>query len=298
MNNDMQLPINLVEFYITNVCNLTCQGCNRFNNYKFTGYQKWNDFKDVYSEWAKQIRPMDIGILGGEPLLNPDYMQWVSGVRQLWPKVRITTVTNGYQLNRVNGLYEFHLLNKKNTFLSIGIHNKKSKSLIMDNIKQFLVGPLTYKFNNKNIYQQYMTITDSNKVEIKVKYNWWFHQGALIKDPDSMKFTLHQSDIKRAHDICHSKTCHHFMNGKLYKCGAVALFPEFSKQHEMVLSPEDRELMLSYRPLEVTDSFEIKKEFIKNLSNAISQCRFCPEVYHGEQIYSEEKRVMFHKDIS
>jgi hypothetical protein len=112
-----------------------------------------------------------------------------------------------------------------------------------------------------------------------------------------MKFTLHQSDVEKAHDICHSKTCHHFMNGKLYKCGAVALFPEFSKQHEVVLSPEDQQLMLSYRPLEVADSFQTKKDFVKNLSNAIPQCRFCPEVYHGKQIYSEEKRVTVHKVV-
>jgi len=283
------IRLRLVEFYITNVCNLTCQGCNRFNNYKFSGYQKWDDYKDIYTTWSQQINPSAIGILGGEPLLNPDYMQWLLGIRQLWPRSSITTTTNGYQLNRVNGLYEFHLLNKKNTFLSIGIHNKKSKKLILDNIKKFLVGPLEYKFNSDNVYQQYMIIKDSNQVSVKVEYNWWFHQGALIQNPESSKFTLHTSDVKKAHDICHSKTCHHFMHGKLYKCGAVALFPEFAQQHEIVLSPEDQALMLGYQPLQVTDSLEVKKEFVKNLSNPIPQCRFCPEEYHGKQIFAEPK---------
>jgi len=296
MNNKLQ-NLKSVEFYITNVCNLACQGCNRFNNYKFTGFQRWSVLKDVYAQWADQLILNNISILGGEPLLNPEYMQWLQGLRDLWPNANIVTTTNGYRLTQVKGLYDHIVKNKKNTFLSVGIHNKKSRSMILSNIENFLVGPLEYNFNNENIYQQYMIITDSNGVKIKVEYNWWFHQGALIRDLESNRFTLHASDVKKAHDICHSKYCHHFMNGKLYKCGAVALFPEFAQQHPMTLSDEDHELMLSYRPLEITDSYEHKKQFINNLPDAIPQCRFCPEEYHGEQIYAEEKKVLFQQGI-
>lgn len=37
--------LDYMEFYITNVCNLTCTGCNRFNNYKFKGFQRWTEDK-------------------------------------------------------------------------------------------------------------------------------------------------------------------------------------------------------------------------------------------------------------
>ena len=37
--------LDYCEFYITNVCNLSCNGCNRFNNYKFRGFQRWEDSK-------------------------------------------------------------------------------------------------------------------------------------------------------------------------------------------------------------------------------------------------------------
>ena len=53
MNKKFQL--NYVEFYITNVCNLTCQGCNRFNSFKFKGWQKWEDYADTYKQWSEQI---------------------------------------------------------------------------------------------------------------------------------------------------------------------------------------------------------------------------------------------------
>jgi hypothetical protein len=142
-----------------------------------------------------------------------------------------------------------------------------------------------------------MIVTDANGVKLKIEYNWWFHQGALIKDPDTMKFTLHQSNVVKAHDICHSKYCYHFMNGKLYKCGAVALFPEFAKQYEVILSPADQELMTGYQPLTIDQTSQQKQEFINNLPNAIPQCRFCPEEYHGQQIFAKEKKVVFQRSV-
>jgi hypothetical protein len=281
--------LEYTEFYITNVCNLTCTGCNRFNNYKFKGFQRWADYKEEYTQWSKELQINTIGILGGEPLLNVDFMLWLQGIRELWPTTNIRVITNGFYLNKIVGLYDY-INSQKLTELWIGIHNKMHKEKILKNIENFLVGPLTYEFNKDNIYQQYMWVTDSNGVRLKVEYNWWFHQGAIVNTETGK--TLHNSDITKAHNICHSKTCHHLMNGKLYKCGAVALFPEFDKQHSLELSSEDRELMNSYRPLSVTDSREIKANFINNLKNSIPQCKFCPEEYHGDQIFALEKKML------
>ena len=82
------------------------------------------------------------------------------------------------------------------------------------------------------------------------------------------------------------------MNGKLHKCGAVALFPEFDRQFNLELSVEDRDLMNSYRPLSVTDTDEFKSTFIKNLNQPIPQCKFCPDAYRGDKIYAKEKKEL------
>lgn len=279
--------LNYVEFHITNVCNLTCTGCNRFNNYKFKGFQRWADHEAEYTQWSKELQFGSIGILGGEPLLNVDFMSWLKGIRQLWPATYTKVVTNGYYINQVKGLYDYIKSDRK-AELWVGIHNKMHKEKIIKNIENFLVAPLTYKFNNDNIYQQYMWITDANGVKLKVEYNWWFHQGAIVQTETGK--TLHNSDVEKAHAICHSKTCHHLMNGKLYKCGAVALFPEFDQQYNLELSNDDRTLMNSYLPLSVTDSNETKMTFLKNLENPIPQCKFCPEKYRGDQIFALEKK--------
>ena len=295
MSKPFRIPS--LEFYITNICNLTCDGCNRFNNYKFSGFERWKDHQNEYAEWAKILDCNFITILGGEPLLNPDFMQWAQGIKQLWPKSKLNITTNGYQLNKVKGFYDF-LLNHKNTItVSISLHNKMTKSLIVDEVKKFLKPPIKFEFDNETPYQEILNATDANGIQIVLRFAWWFHQGALIKDPNTMKFTLHQSDVTRAHDICHSKYCHHFMHGKLYKCGPVALFPEFDKQLTLNLSDQDRALMQNYQPLTIDDSHQHKQEFLNNLPDSIPQCRFCPEEYHGKQIYGEEKKVVFERSI-
>jgi len=282
-----KLHIPYAEFYIINVCNLACSGCNRFNDYNFTGYQRWSDYADVYKQWAKQVDIGSIGILGGEPLLNPTFLEWVQGINQLWPGKKLRIISNGFRLDRHADLYPV-LEQHRNIELWVGIHNKQHKSEIIQKVRDFGQAPHTVTFNTDNPYQQYMTITDARGVRIKIEYNWWFHQGAIIKQDGAL--TLHQSDVAKAHDICHMKTCHHFIRGELYKCGVAAVLPEFDQQHPLTLSTADRELMLSYRPLRITDDAVVKQQFVSNLDQPIDQCRFCPEQYNGDQIFAQQKK--------
>ena len=42
--DDPRTFIPNIEFYITNVCNIACPQCNRFNNWNFKGHQIWKDY--------------------------------------------------------------------------------------------------------------------------------------------------------------------------------------------------------------------------------------------------------------
>lgn len=285
--NANMLYLKYAEFYITNVCNLTCKGCNRFNSFNFKGFQRWEDYKDVYAQWARFLRLQTFGMLGGEPLLNPGIMSWLYGVTDLWPNSACLLTSNGFQLNKVKGLYDI-LQNRPQIQLSVGIHNKMHKKEIMSIINDFLVGPVTFTYDNSNKYQQKLFVRDSNNVKIKVEYNWWFHQGAIVPNQEG-RLTLHNSNPEKAHSICHSAECHHFSHGRLYKCGASELFAEFDKQIGLELSSEDRELINNVPSISVDDSFELQKLYIDNIKNPIPQCKFCPEVYNGDQIFALKK---------
>jgi organic radical activating enzyme len=81
--DDPRSLVSNIEFYITNVCNLNCVNCNRFNNHDFSGYQKWSDYKEIYAQWSRHIRLQRVTILGGEPLLNPTILDWIDGINEL-----------------------------------------------------------------------------------------------------------------------------------------------------------------------------------------------------------------------
>ena len=282
------IPVNLpvVEFYITNVCNLTCKHCNRFNNYVFRGWQRWQDHASDYAAWSKLLGFDRITILGGEPLLNPTVLEWCSGIRALWPTSSIQLVSNGYHINRVAGLRE--VLRKNNILLCVTVHDLDKQQFLYEEIDRFLGGAC-----KKNQNAQYGDIHFNSAA---LPTGVWLQPGyrfvdSSICETSTGELSLHNSDPVMAHQNCsfvQNKT-YHFIRGKLYKCGPVALLPEFDQQYPLAISQKDRALLNSYRPYSTEDFVQRQEEILYEIQQPIAQCRFCPEAYQTHQIQAEPK---------
>jgi organic radical activating enzyme len=155
----------ILEVYITNVCNLSCRGCNRYNNYNFKGHQLWDDYADDFELWATKIDADLISIIGGEPTLNPDLEKWCINLRRLWPNTEIMIASNGtYFRPEFNYFYD-----KYRVGFSITLHNTDTAEDIMNNwiknaqISTFLPGFIFYQSNviDKN---GHFTVYDSDKM--------------------------------------------------------------------------------------------------------------------------------------
>jgi organic radical activating enzyme len=290
---DPRTLIGYVEFYITNVCNLNCHNCNRFNNYHLRGHQLWQDHAAVYAEWAKHVRFQKVTILGGEPLLNPSLLDWVKGINQLWNKA-VQIQTNGTRINKVPGLYEVLLqsgidprLPWVRNWIGISMHNEADRDRLYEEIHKFLQPPIRMvkkhdaeNHNNSVTMGAAQAFIDKNNVRIPV-WDYDSFYTAAITFNESGRHTLHNSDVKLAHDNCGfvRYKCYHFIGGALYKCGPVALFPEFDKQFNLDISDQDRELLNSYRPLEVSQFADRGQQFLATIDDPIPQCKFCPSNY-------------------
>jgi len=130
--------LDYVEFYITNVCNLNCPNCNRCNNYNFSGHTYWMDYIQEHQKWSQILKPNTIGILGGEPMTNPDFLLWVKGIADLWPRSKIKIITNGTQLSRWSDLYTTLLEHKDRMILEVNCHNLDTKNNLYRSIMDFL----------------------------------------------------------------------------------------------------------------------------------------------------------------
>ena len=292
MTQQDRIHFNKIEFYITNVCNLNCERCNRFNNHHFTGWQRWSDYAEAYQKWSQYVDIEQIVILGGEPMLNPSIVEWVKGLNQIWPRA-VQVLTNGTRLNHVKGVYDLFLgdksaypeirdhyvkSNQMRNWLGVSWHNAFSLDELEKEIRQFLKGNINcVKGKSNNKFDADLVWTDSNDISVPVWIQDSFTDAAVQVGKNG--FELHNNDPEEAHANCGfaQNKNYHFIRGKLYKCGPVALFPEFDQQHRFAnISDEDRELINAYHPLAV-DEFEQRGcDFIDKIDQVIPQCRFCP----------------------
>lgn len=285
-----KITIPKVEFYITNVCNLTCEYCNRFNNFYFKGWQNWQDYRHIYQQWAQLLDIKQPVIMGGEPLLNPTVCDWAEQISLLFNNA-VQIVSNGTRINYVPKLYETML--RCRVWISITIHNIDEIEQIMEEVENFLTSPVKkiQGAENNKFGAPYCYI-DANNVSIPFYITNDFLQSAILKDSDG-NLTLHHSNPKHAHDICvfAQAKCYHFIGGKFYKCGPVALLPEFDRQFALKISDEDRVLLNSYQPLTLENFEYYSEEFFSKLDDPIDQCKFCPSYGGGGKIWPVRKNT-------
>jgi organic radical activating enzyme len=278
-----RILIDRLEFYITNVCNLTCSGCNRYNNYKFSGRWSWADAEPVLTQWAEKINIRHPVILGGEPLLNPDIVSWIKGVNRLWPDYSgVQVQSNGTRLDLVNGLYD--VLTNGN-WIGISLHSEEHKEPLFSRIRNFLKHPIQETEDlNHPIGSRYQFV-DANKKYIHVWNNDHFVQSNIIEKSNG-RFGLYNSNPDVAHENCTFRRFknYHMIRGRIYKCGPVALMPEFDDQYQFDLSDEDRVIMRGYQGLAVDEFDQRGQEFMDNIDSVVPQCKFCPESYDYKPI--------------
>lgn len=289
-----QIP-NKVDFYITNVCNLTCNNCNRFNNHDFKGWQRWSDYQQDYQRWGELVDLPAITIMGGEPFLNPDLRQWITGLNKIF-SIEVQILTNGTRFRQCKELYNDLLYVSPRTqaknHIGVSLHNINDWPDMRESIYEFLQAPITEfpRDHANNHWNSDWYFVDANGIKINVYISNSFGKSAIYKN-NYDRYTVHNNDPVLAYQNCSFARfkSYHFIKGKLYKCGPVALMPEFDQQHNFDISSQDRELLNSYVPL-TPDNFEqYHKVFFANLDQPIEQCKFCPTEFDAQTIYPLRK---------
>ena len=304
--DDPRVYVPNIEFYITNVCNIACTNCNRYNNYNFKGHQIWQDYESIYEAWSEKIRLQKITILGGEPLMNPSICDWIRGLNRIWKK-RVNLLTNGTRLNKVPGLYDAMVsyipasTNRggNSNWISLSVHNTNELDRYFEEIHKFLQGPITTWTGKHALNAQGGSATwgadyafeDRNGLHLHVWIYDSFYNSNIYTNPLG-NLTLHNSVPEKAHSECGMVKYknYHFIRGKLHKCGPVGLMPEFDQQHSLDISAEDRMLLNSYQPLSIDEFDQRGADFISRIDDVIPQCKFCPTKFTNQQLIAISKK--------
>jgi len=102
INETENKPIlNYIETNIVMHCNLNCRGCNHFaplysENEDMIDFDRWTKAVDRIAEMFEIKK---FGILGGEPLLHPRWLDFLRYLRNKLPNALLTFRTNGILSN-------------------------------------------------------------------------------------------------------------------------------------------------------------------------------------------------------
>lgn len=93
--------IKYFETHITEACNLKCRGCSHFSVFAKPKHKDIDEFRREFERLAEIEEFEVIRLMGGEPLLNPNYMEYLRIARELFPDTRVVLVTNGILAERL-----------------------------------------------------------------------------------------------------------------------------------------------------------------------------------------------------
>lgn len=282
----MKLESHTVEFYITNVCNLNCSGCNRFNNLNLIGHEEWDKHRESYKKFSNFVLPKTVNILGGEPLAHPEILKIIQDIRSFWPNHKsIKLITNGLLLNEHKGLGT--IIRNCNIKLDINVHNRKFRRRVLSNIEKLFDEKIKLQWLScKNgIGEATFQISNSN-IKHTLLLREYFFQNSLN---DPYELSPHESDPDLAWKACYSK-CPTLAEGKFFKCPISYCMPTAVKQRSDISLNDKQINLINSFPFILCDNIDqVKKEQWHDfLYKKISQCSLCPESFQTQKIIQKQ----------
>lgn len=275
----MNLPF--VETMITQACNIGCLGCTNYSDLRHSGFVPWQQGQRDIEAWLTRIKIDEFGIIGGEPLINPEWRQWLLGLRELLPQAQLRFTTNGLLLDRapdmINILQEVGNLVFK---ITVHVHDPRLESNIDEILRSFTWTPVTEHGIQR--------LLGPNRVRFQINRPTQFLKTYRNNYSDMMPW---DSDPEESFRICCQRTCPLLYQGRIYKCSTAGLLKDTLLRH----GNPNFEHWVPYldQGIGLQDSNHALKEFCDNFGRAQSICGQCPQDARG--IVDHKTTVVFKK---
>lgn len=229
-----------LETHLVDHCNLNCKGCSHFSPLSSPAFADFNQFsKDItrLSELFKNINRFRI--LGGEPLLHPEIIKFISFARMKLPASNIRIVTNGILLPKMTPLFWETMADSK---ISIDITIYPKVPVRVDTIK---------------------ALAEKYDIDLDINYPTSFRKIPINFNGDC--------NIKQSLDTCRGNFYSPFLrDGHIYLCAHMTMFQLFENAFD-IIPP------LNVKPIEGINIHEniTGKEIINYTLKPQSCCGFC-----------------------
>lgn len=273
--------LEFLEVMIIRACNLSCQGCTTFSDLHHGGYVTWETGQAWLRSWAERLHLQAIGFMGGEPLINPEIQQWLLGVRALLPGAQIRFVTNGLLLRK--HWYLLDMLDQLgNCVLKISQHVDDVRlQQVIDDIFAARSWQSVHEFG----IDRWKTSTGFRfQVTRPTKFLKTF-KG------DYSNMSPHHNDPASAFDICVQKKCPLLYQGRIWKCGTLALTPDILKRMGQP-NFQSWQPFLDNGLASDCDDRDLQA-FVNNFGRPHQRCAQCPSIADRDSMLDHFTTVSF-----
>jgi organic radical activating enzyme len=191
-NGKIHLPH--VSIDITKGCNMNCPQCSHLSP-MMHGYFLKEELTDSIIAWSQKLQPKRFAILGGEPLLHPDFQELVLLTHQHWKESEIVIVSNGTLLHKIDDSFLRKISKIGRIRFDISQHSDSSGW-----IKKFETEKSRFAFYNIS-----MTLRKS--------YSEWF---VIYQQDFNGRYIPYQSNPQKAWNNCFGKSFYKIHEGKLF----------------------------------------------------------------------------------
>lgn len=256
------VPVKSLQIHATHACNLACEGCTSFSQYKVKGMLTPEVARDWMDRWKKKIIPTKVCVLGGEPTLNPDLCEILKIVGSAFrsSKTKRLITTNGFFLHKHPQLEK--TLRKYDIELRLSLHSGDSEYL--NHLKENLD-----KINRWRGISILYTNNSGQRIE-----SFHFNDEKWTRryvEKDGQIYPFGNSNPRQSWEVCTARDSMQLHDGKLWKCPLIAYVRLVDSRKRT--SP-DWNKYLKYQGLASDCSYEELVEFANREEEFI--CGMCP----------------------
>lgn len=232
----------MFEVHLVDHCNLNCKGCSHFSPVsakKFTNLGSFQKDMKRISEILSSNDIRRIRLLGGEPLLHPEAVEFIKTTRNCFPNAYIEFVTNGL------------LLLKQDSSFWTTCRDTKTKIIVT----------------------RYPIPVDTISIEAKARE----YRVSLMIGPShkykSFKKLVFDLTGKQCGALSHlfcfnyGYTCQ-LKDGRFYPCSIAAYFPNFSEYFNLGIKEDKKNYIDIYSNVS-------KNDFYNLITKKIPHCKYC-----------------------
>lgn len=243
-------------------CNLTCDTCVALSPFSGIEFSDFKSFKNDLDRISKVVAADKFEFIGGEPLLNPQLVEYMEHAKASGISSTISISTNGLLLHKMPVCF-YQLIDNIliSEYPSTKFNYRKLESFLETKSKEH---NFTFKF---------------------LKYKSFLQ---VYRDTPCEDHNINQKVFDTC-DITHGSKCYFIADGKFYKCSPSLIIPKFNKSFKGA----------DFINLESNTLLQDLKAFLDSKAY-LDSCKWCKGTFYDNVQVPHKmlgtKEIKFYKD--